>query len=202
MAYTPSGNVSFNVNLSAAVATGTAVLTTYNIPISASPVQNASYSSAGGSGALQCNRAIQMSGSITSGASVTTIASLSTTGATVDVGGSTAVWSHVREIVIFNDGVTGFTTGDTSAGVLNWDFSTTVANAWGVSTTSGGAAPIFSALATAPVIQIAAGSFQRFAKPFGSTGFNVGATNSYTINLGPASGNAGSINYRIIIMGD
>lgn len=204
--YTPSGSVSFNVNINGSVATGTQVFTSYNVPVNATPVQAATYtgntsgSTSTGSGTL--NRVIMLSGTMSStSTTATAVLSMMTTSATQDIGGNTNIWNHVREIVVFNDGIgatTGFVTTDAS--VLSWDMSSAVTTAWGASTTSG-FAPVFvtTAITTGPRIEIPAGSYARFAKPFGANGWTVD-TSHYNIVLSNQSGVTAT--YRVIIMGD
>lgn len=198
MAYTPSGSITFNTNLSASVAAGTQVLNTYTIPVNQSPIQAANYSTAGGSGALACNRMLQFSGTLTTSAASSAIVNLAGGSVTPDVGGSTATWSHVREVIVFNDGNTAtWATSDTN--IIQWDFSTTVTTAWGMGGSTTG--PIEgTATATTPKLDIQAGSYQRFSKPVGTTGWSVG-TSTYSIVLA-TSGNSNVVNYRIIVMGD
>lgn len=204
--YTPSGSVSFNVNVNGAVATGTQVFTAYNVPVNAAPISTAIYtgvtsgSTSTGSGTV--GRVIMFAGTMATGSTTATaVISMMTTSATQDIGGNTDIWHHVREIVVFNDGIgatTGFVTTDAS--VLSWDMSTTVATAWGASTTSG-YAPVYVAagIGTGPSIEIPAGSCARFAKPFGANGWVVD-TSHYSIVLSNQSGVTAT--YRVVIMGD
>lgn len=205
--YTPSGSVSLSVNMNGSVATGTQVFSSYNVPVNASPIQSAIYSgntsgsTSTGSGTV--NRIIMLSGTMSStSTTATAVLSMMTTSATQDIGGNTNTWSHVREIIVFNDGIgatTGFVTTDAS--VLSWDMSTAVATAWGASTTSG-YAPVYvntPPLATGPRIEIPAGSYARFAKPFGANGWAVDASH-YNIVLSNQSGVTAT--YRIVVMGD
>lgn len=202
--YTPSGNVSFSVNVNGSVASGTQVLQSYNIPVAASPLVSNVY--AGGTSALQINKVIQAAGTLTTTASASAIVSLNGATPTADIVGTTGTWTSVKEIVIFNDGPTTFTasTGTTMTGTwdLIWDMSTTVGTAWGASTTSG-STPVYvaAALGTGPKIIIPLGANQRFSKPFQTTGGYTVSTTSYDVVLA-TSGNSGSINYRIIVMGD
>lgn len=204
--YTPSGSVNLNVNMNGSVATGTQVFSSYNVPVNAAPIQtsiysgNTSGSTATGSGTV--NRIIMLSGTMSAtSTTATAVLSMMTTSATQDIGGNTNVWSHVREVIIFNDGIgatTGFVTTDAS--VLSWDMSTTVATAWGASTTSG-FAPVFvaAAIGTGPRVEIPAGSSVRFAKPFGANGWTVDSSH-YNIVLSNQSGVTAT--YRVVIMGD
>lgn len=202
--YTPSGNVSFSINVNGAVASGTQVLQSYNIPVAASPLVSTVY--AGGTSALQVNRLIQASGTLTTSASSVAIISLAGATPTADIVGTTGTWTSVKEIVVFNDGPTTFTasTGTTMTGTwdLIWDMSTAVTTAWGASTTSGiMPVAVAAALTTGPKVVIPLGTHQRFSKPFQTTGGYTVSTTSYDIVLA-TSGNSGSINYRIIVMGD
>lgn len=204
MSYTASGSVNLNVNASAAIGTGASVLTAYNVPVSASPITSSIYTSGTGV-ALTIARVLQLSGTMTTTAALSGVVSLTTSG-TADVGGATSAWSHVREIVVFNDGLTtGGSTTDSS--VLTWDFSTTVANAWGVTTsTTSVDSPLYASTtataATSPRIQISAGSCQRFAKPVGSAGWLVDGTRNQIVLGTPGGTNSGTINYRVVVMGD
>lgn len=194
MAYIPSGNVSFNVSLNANVATGAQVFTAYNVPVTASPIQQPIYATAGGTGALACSRLLIYTGTLASNTSAGSIVTLAS-GGTADVGGAnTPIWAHIREIIVFNDGNSTLPFATTDANILTWDFS--FANAWGPG--SAGVGPIEG---TAPKIDINAGSWQRFAKPFGTAGIVVDATHC-VIALSTPAGNAATIAYRIIIMGD
>lgn len=205
--YTPSGSVSLNVNMNASVATtGNAqVLSQYNIPVSAAPIQSWIYSgiTTGTGSALQISRILVFSGTLATSATSATIVSFTSGGTNnSDLGGSTATWQHIRDISVFNDGynpTTGFATTDVN--VLKWDMSTTIANSWGIATTAGFAPVEGTAGASVPIFDIPAGSCQRFAKPFGATGWAVDATH-VTLNLGTPSTNTQTINYRIIVMGD
>lgn len=194
MSYIPSGNVSFNISLNANVAAGAQVFTAYNVPVSASAISQPIYVTAGGTGALACSRLLVYSGTLASNTSAGSIVSLAS-GGTADVGGAnTPIWAHIREIIVFNDGnsTPPFVTSD--ANILTWDFS--FANAWGPG--GAGVGPIEG---TAPKIDINAGTYQRFAKPFGTAGMVVDGTH-YAIALSTPAGNAATIAYRIIIMGD
>ena len=204
--YTPSGSISLNVNMNGSVATGTQVFSSYNVPVNASPIQAAIYtgntsgSTSTGSGTV--NRIIMLSGTMSAtSTTATAVLSMMTTSATQDIGGNTNVWNHVREVIIFNDGIgatTGFVTTDAS--VLSWDMSSVVTTSWGASTTSG-YAPVFvtSAITTGPRIEIPAGSSARFAKTFGANGWTVDSSH-YNIVLSNQSGVTAT--YRIVVMGD
>lgn len=197
--YVPSGAVSFQINMNAAVAVGANNLNAYNVPISANPIATESYSVAGGTGAGAIQKSLEFSGTMASNTSSATIISLASAGTNnVDVGGSTAAWAHVRSITIFNDGnSSGFTSAD--ANILTWDFTAT--NAWGVG--GGAAGPITSpAGGTGCKIDIPAGSFLRFAKPWGTAGWTVNVTTAMIIALLTPAGNANTIAYRIVILGD
>lgn len=210
--YTPSGSVSFNVNVNAAVGTGTTnaqVFSSYNVPVNASAFSQSIYSGttsgAGAAGNATVSRCIMTSGTLTTGAAATVVASLSTTSATQDVGGGTSPWNHVRELVIFNDGTSTSGLVTTDASIISWDISTTITTAWGSSTTAG-YAPVYvanAALTSAgPRVDIPAGSFYRASKPFGATGWTVGQTASYNIVLMSPGLGSGTITYRVLVMGD
>lgn len=210
--YTPSGSVSFNVNVNASVATGTSnpqVFSAYNIPVNGSPFSSSIYSgntsgttTAGTSGYI--SRCIMTSGTLTTGAAATVVASLSTTGATQDVGGSTSPWSHVRELIIFNDGTSTSGLVTTDASVVTWEpAGSTNTTAFGATTTAGYQPyTVAAVLTTGPKVDITAGSYHRVSKPFGTTGWTVGQTASYNIVLTSPGLGSGTITYRIIIMGD
>lgn len=208
--YTPSGSVSFNLNVNSSFSPGTTnaqVLTAYTVPISASPIQSAIYSgtTSGTGSALQIVRVLQYSGTLAATATTTATILSFTSGGTnnVDVGGGTATWQHIRDITVFNDGynpTTGFVTTDVN--ILKWDMSTgTITTSWGLGTTAGFGPIEGTASSTVPVFDIPAGSYQRFAKPFGATGWSVDATH-VTLNLAVPSANTQTINYRIVVMGD
>lgn len=194
MAYIPSGNVTYNINLNAAVSAGANTLTGYNAPVVAAPIATESYVTAGGTGAGAIQRALELSGTMASNTSATTVLSLASAGTgNIDKGGSTALWAHIRSITIFNDGnSSGFTTAD--ANILTWCFDTT--NSWGV---GGGAA---GPMQTGAKVDIPAGSFQRFAKPWGTAGWTVTNTTAILISLLTPVGNANTIAYRIVVLGD
>lgn len=209
--YTPSGSVSFNVNVNASFSSGTSnpqVFSTYNVPVNASPFSSSIYTgnTSGGttSGSSTINRCIMTSGTITTGASATIVASLSTTSATQDVGGNTTVWNHVREIIIFNDGTStsGLVTSDAS--VVTWEpAGSTITTAWGANVTSGYAPiTVASILTTGPKVDIQAGSCHRCTKPFGANGWVVDPTTHYNIVLSSPGLGSGTITYRVLIMGD
>lgn len=209
--YTPSGSVSFNVNVNSAFASGTSnpqVLTAYNVPVNAAPFVSSIYTgnTSGGttSGNATINRCIMTSGTITTGASATIVASLSTTSATQDVGGNTSPWNHVRELIIFNDGTStsGFVTSDAS--IVTWEpAGSTITTAWGATTTSGYQPyTVAAVLTTGPKVDIPAGSYHRVSKPFGTNGWTVNQTASYNIVLTSPGAGSGTITYRIIVMGD
>lgn len=202
--YTPSGSISFSVNVNASVTTGSQVLTSYNVPVAANPIQTAIYAGSTSTGSGTIGRVLQMSGSMTGTAAASTILSFTSGGTgNFDVGGSTATWNHIREIIIFNDGITSGFTPTSDGSLLTWDFSITVANVWGIttSTTLGSGPVIGTATGTTPQIQIPAGSYQRFTKPWGANGWPVDSTH-YVVALGTPGVVATSLNYRIIVMGD
>lgn len=194
MAYIPSGNVTYTINLNAAVAAGANSLSAYNAPISASPISTEVYANVGGTGAGAIQRALELAGTMASNTSATTVLSLAASGTgNIDKGGSTALWAHIRSITIFNDGnSSGFTSAD--ANILTWCFDTT--NSWGV---GGGAA---GPMQTAAKVDIPAGTFLRFAKPWGTAGWTVTNTTACLVSLLTPAGNANTIAYRIVILGD
>lgn len=189
--YTVTGTVATVANLYASFAAQTASLppvqTAYlqNVNGQATPLTAANYVSSG-TGAAQVQRIIVASGALTTTASTTIDLS-----SAADIIGVTTAMAHVREIIIFNDGRTAFTTAD--ADVLTWDLS--VANAFGL-----GAASVGPVEGTNPKIDIAAGASVRFAKPFGTNGWVTDGSHKI-IGLS-TNANTNTINYRVIVAGD
>lgn len=189
--YTVTGVASSTLNLNAAFAVQAGSLppvqTAYlqNVLGAPSITTQALYQTSG-TGAGQVQRIIVASGSL----AATATASVDLSSA-ADIIGVTTTMAHVREVMIINDGQTAFSTADVD--ILTWDLS--VANTWG---TGGGATgPVQG---TNPKIDVPAGSVLRFAKPFGSVGWTV-TSGAKIIGLA-TSGNAHTINYRVIVAGD
>lgn len=143
---------------------------------------------ANGSGSMQATKIVLASGSLTTGTAAASVLDLVLA---VDVAGTAAGLTHLRELWIFNDGTATFSTA--GAEYLLWDLS--VSNSWGVGTGAAG----FVETGTTPVIKIQNGSYIRIAKPFGAAGWVVDATHKL-ICLGTPT--EATTLYRIIALGD
>ena len=164
---TPAGSIALNVNLAVAIPASGNVLTAYTIPVQ--PQQSQGY--AAGTGAGQINKVAELGGSAAAAP-----VSIDLTAVTcVD---QTTGFSHVRELIVFNDDATH---------TLTWDF--TVTNALVAMFAAGGA--------TAR-ITINPGTHQRFNVPLGTSGYVVDGTHKI-ITLDPG---ANTIAYRAVLAGD
>jgi hypothetical protein len=150
-----------------AIPVGSNAPTAYNIPVN--PSLGVTY--AAGTGANQANKVAAPSGSAAASPSTIDLSSQ----ACVD--GQTG-FSHVREVIVFNDSPTA---------VLTLDF--TASNAW--------TAP-FSAGGTTAKLDIQPGTSQRFNKPIGTNGFVVDSTHKI-LTLDPG---ASTVAWRAVIVGD
>lgn len=166
MSSTISGGVSLSCSINVAVAPGTN-LAGYTIPVN--PQGQASYSA--GTGASQASKVYQASLSL---AAAVTSLDLTTV---VCVDGTTG-FSHVREVIIFNDSATD---GQT---ITLDNVSNTITGYW-----LGG---------TTPTTSIQAGTNWRQSKPLGSAGWVVNSTNKI-LALDPG---AATIACRVVILGD
>jgi hypothetical protein len=165
MSSTVSGSIGLAVNLSAKVAAVTNLLTAYPIPVQPAAA-GVSYSA--GTAANQANKIYAFSGTATA--------------ATVDLDLTAAVcvdgsvgFSHVRELIIYNDSLTQTLT----AGVGTNPFT-----------------PFFTGTTPAEVIE--PGSVFRKAKPLGTNGWVVDSTHK-VVRVDPG---ANTIAYRMIVVGD
>lgn len=187
--YTVTGSASntLSVNANYAVQAGSLppVQQAFVQALAASPVAALAYTN--GSGAAQATKIVVASGSLTTG---TVAASVLDLKLALDIGGTAAGLTHLRDLWIFNDGASPFAT--TGEEYIIWDFS--VANAWGPGATTTG--PIEG---TGPIIKIQSGTFARLAKPYGAAGWAVGATTKLICLGTPAQA---TVTYRIIALGD
>lgn len=149
-------------------------------------IQNFSY--ANGSATMQATKIVAATGNLTTGTAAASVLDLVLA---LDIGGTAAGLTHLRELWIFNDGTSPFSTA--GAEYLLWDLS--VANSWGIGTGAAG----FVETGTTPVIKIQNGSYIRIAKPFGTAGWVVDATHKL-ICLGTPT--EATTYYRIVALGD
>lgn len=188
--YTVTGSVGSPIVLNAnyAVQTGSLppVHTAFIQAIIENPIQALAYTN--GSGAMQGTKIVIATGSLTTGTAAASVLDLILG---LDVGGTAAGLTHLRELIIFNDGTSPFST--TGAEYILWDLS--VSNSWGVGTGAVG----FVETGTTPVIKIQNGAYIRIAKPYGSAGWTVDATHKL-ICLGTPT--EATTYYRIVALGD
>lgn len=164
---TPSGGLTFSSSLSVAVAASGNVLSGYNVPVQPTALVT---TYAAGTAAGLINRIASLAGS-----AAATPATIDLT-TVVCVDGAVG-FTHVREIIVYND--------STTAPLL---LDCTVANSLIAFCSAGGA--------TLKLI-IEPGIPYRIAKPLGTTGYTCTSTKYLTLD--PA---AATVAYRVILCGD
>lgn len=163
-----TGGVTLSLSFVQQLDAGAARLNAYPVPVQ--PAVLSSYTS--GTGALQVNRLAQGSGTTT----ISTPVDLNlATLACVD--GSTG-FSHVREVLIFNDDATNpLTVGDDGV----------VTDAW-----------VAYSAGTSARFTVQPGSFLRISKPLGTNGYTVDSTHK-NLRIDPGSA---AVAYRYVVAGD
>lgn len=188
--YTVTGQVGspLFLNVNYAVQTGSLppVHSAFIQSIVENPIQALAYTH--GSGAMQGTKIAVATGSLTTGTAAASVLDLVLG---LDVGGTAAGLTHLRELFIFNDGTGTFSTA--GAEYLLWDLS--VSNAWGVGTGAAG----FVETGTTPVLKIQNGAYIRVAKPYGATGWVVDGTHKLICLGTPAQA---TTLYRVVAVGD
>jgi hypothetical protein len=197
--YSASGSITVNVSLNANYAVQTSsvppIQTAYNQGISASPKADIIFTpgSPGNTTPGALARIYLASGNVATTATTSTAVLNLNTGS--DIAGNTSALQHVREIMVFNDGlVGGYGTGsiNTDSSVLIWDTSFTSSFGPGASKT----AP----MQTGTKIEIPCGSMQRFSK-FVDVGWTC-TSGTAVVALAAAAGNVSPLSYRVIVCGD
>ena len=188
--YTVTGSLAttltVNANYAVQLTTLPPVHQAFAQTLASSPISALSYTD--GNAKAQANKIVLASGSI---ASNTAAASRLDLKLALDISGMAAAGlTYIRELWVFNDGTSPFSSDGEE--YIIWDFS--VANSWGPGATTTG--PIEG---TGPIIKVQNGTFVRIAKPYGATGWAVGATTKLVCLGTPVQA---TVYYRIIALGD